>query len=226
MEFDFDYRPSDSPRVELVWRSHSTGGGTFLSTATSRTEMIITRQQGTVQFSVRGPETQASIAPVPEEAEFIGIQFKLGTFIPCLPIDRLVNNGINLPEAGSQTFWLHGSAWQLPDFDQVDTFVDRLERQGLLRHDPLVDALIEGKLADRSARSVQRHFRRATGITHGTVIQIERAHQAANLLRQGVPILDTVEQAGYYDQPHLTRSLRHLFGQTPTQIARDRAVTG
>jgi hypothetical protein len=37
-------------------------------------------------------------------------------------------------------------------------------------------------------------------------------------LQQGVSILDTVEQAGYFDQPHLTRSLKYLIGQTPAQI--------
>jgi methylphosphotriester-DNA--protein-cysteine methyltransferase len=66
---------------------------------------------------------------------------------------------------------------------------------------------------------VQRRFLRATGLTHGAVSQIERAHRAVALLRQGVSILDTVERAGYADQPHLTRSLKRLIGQTPAQLA-------
>jgi methylphosphotriester-DNA--protein-cysteine methyltransferase len=40
------------------------------------------------------------------------------------------------------------------------------------------------------------------------------------LLRQGASILDTVYQAGYFDQPHLTRALKRFTGQTPAQIAR------
>jgi AraC-like DNA-binding protein len=39
-------------------------------------------------------------------------------------------------------------------------------------------------------------------------------------LKQGVSILDTVYEAGYFDQAHLTRSLKHLIGQTPAQIIR------
>jgi hypothetical protein len=39
-------------------------------------------------------------------------------------------------------------------------------------------------------------------------------------LKQGVSILDTVYQAGYFDQAHLTRSLKYLIGQTPGQIIR------
>ena len=40
------------------------------------------------------------------------------------------------------------------------------------------------------------------------------------LLRQGVPILDTVHEAGYFDQPHLTRALKTLVGATPAEISR------
>lgn len=38
------------------------------------------------------------------------------------------------------------------------------------------------------------------------------------LLRQGVSILNTVCQLGYFDQPHVTRSLRQWIGHTPAQI--------
>jgi methylphosphotriester-DNA--protein-cysteine methyltransferase len=55
-------------------------------------------------------------------------------------------------------------------------------------------------------------------LTHGAVRRIERARYATNLLQEGVPILDTVHEAGYFDQPHLTRSLKHFIGQTPAQI--------
>jgi methylphosphotriester-DNA--protein-cysteine methyltransferase len=55
-------------------------------------------------------------------------------------------------------------------------------------------------------------------LTHSTIRQIERARHAAVLLRQGLSILDVVYEAGYFDQPHLTRSLKYFIGQTPTQI--------
>ena len=71
-----------------------------------------------------------------------------------------------------------------------------------------------------SRRSTQRHFLHATGMTHATFRKIERARFAARLLRQGVSIADTVHETGYYDQSHLTRSLRNLIGETPARIAR------
>jgi methylphosphotriester-DNA--protein-cysteine methyltransferase len=57
-------------------------------------------------------------------------------------------------------------------------------------------------------------------LTQGYIRQIERARHALALLQQGASILDTVHNAGYFDQPHLTRSLKHFMGQTPAQIVR------
>jgi len=60
----------------------------------------------------------------------------------------------------------------------------------------------------------------ATGLTQGSIRQIERARYATRLLQGGVPILDTVELAGYADQAHLTRALKYLIGKTPIHIIR------
>jgi methylphosphotriester-DNA--protein-cysteine methyltransferase len=125
-----------------------------------------------------------------------------------------VDDEANLPEAATKSFWLHGSVWQLPDYENANTFVDRLVRE------PVVDAVLQNRTLEMSLRSVQRRFLYATGLTHGAVCQIERARQAAALLEQGVSILDPVDQLGYADQPHLTRSLNRLIGQTPAQIIR------
>jgi methylphosphotriester-DNA--protein-cysteine methyltransferase len=59
-------------------------------------------------------------------------------------------------------------------------------------------------------------------MTYSSYRQIERARYATNLLKQGVSVLDTVHLAGYFDQAHLTRSLKHLIGETPVEIIRGR----
>jgi AraC-like DNA-binding protein len=219
MAFVFDFRLSDAPFVETVWRTQTEGTGpSFVSTAASQWEMVITKEAGRVTFTVRGPETKASLADIPQDAEIFGISFKLGTFMPHLPATQLVDGGIHLPATAGRSFYLHGSAWSLPDFDNADTFIARLIRQGLLAYEPIVPAALQGQFTDLSPRSVQRRFLRATGLTHGTVSQIQRAHQAMKLLQQGVPIGDTVDLAGYADQPHLTRSLKRFIGRTPAQL--------
>ena len=91
-------------------------------------------------------------------------------------------------------------------------------RAGLLLREPVVDVTLQGQRKDLSLSTIQRRFLRATGVTQSMARQIERARSATLLLQQGASILDTVYEAGYFDQPHLTRSLRHFIGQTPAQI--------
>jgi hypothetical protein len=223
MIFDFGARESDSPLVEFIWstRTDSDSGGEFLSTAATHSEMVVTRQYGKTTLSIRGPESKASPAPVPEDAEFFGIVFKLGTFMPKLPPIQLVNEAVHLQESSYNSIWL-GSAWQIPNYENADTFISRLIREGLLVYDPLVNAVMENKPLDLSLRTVQRRFLQATGLSHITIKQIERAKEAVTLLEQGLSILDTVSELSYSDQAHLTRSLKQFMGQTPAQVIRAR----
>ena len=217
----FDDRPSESPFVERIWRCHSERAGTFLSIAASHWEMVVTRHNGKTTLTVRGPEMNAATLDCPAEGEWLGIRFKLGTFMPHLPARNLLDRrDVTLPEATGQSFWLNGSAWEYPDFENSETFVNRLVHDGLIAVDLSVDAVLQGQRQELSIRSAQRHFLQATGMTHSTIRQIERARHATNLLKQGVSILDTVQEAGYFDQAHLTRSLKYLIGQTPVQIIR------
>jgi hypothetical protein len=222
MKFVFNARSSESPFVEKIWHTQSEGTGTFTSTAASNWEIVINKLRGQTSIVVRGPETKATPADVTEpEGEFFGIIFKVGTFMPLLPpgnqIDR---NDLTLPDASSQSFWLHGSAWEFPTFENADTFVNRLVREGLLVRDNIVDGVLQDQPQYASIRTVRRRFLQVTGLTHSTIQQIERANHALTLLRKGKSILDTVFEAGYFDQPHLTKSLKHFVGKTPAQILR------
>jgi AraC-like DNA-binding protein len=219
MDLLCDERLSDSPLVTRIWRSHSESAGSFISIADSHWGMVVTKYRGRITLTVRGPETRATPAYCPEDADFVGIQFAPGTLMPNLPARMLMDRcDVNLPEATSKSFWLNGSAWQIFDYENVETFVDRLVRDGLLLFDPVIGAVLKRRPVGISLRTVQRRFLQATGLTQGIVFQIERARQATALLKQGISILDVVDEAGYFDQPHLTRSLKHLVGQTPAQI--------
>ena len=181
---------------------------------------MITPFNGKTMITARGPETKASEADFPADAEFFGITFNLGTFMPHLPVRTLLDRqDATLPEASSNSFWLHGSAWELPTFENADVFVERLVRQGILVRDSVVESAIQGHTPDMSIRSLQYRFLQATGLTHKTIQQIERARSAVSLLERGTPILDTAFELGYFDQAHLTNSLKRFIGKTPAQIA-------
>jgi hypothetical protein len=189
--------------------------------AASHFEMAVTRHGTKTFLTLRGPETKATSADCPADGEWLGIRFKLGTFIPALlPGNLLDRRDVTLPGASKHAFWLNGSAWEYPEFENADVFVARLVRKGVIARDAIVDDVRHNHPQTLSLRSTQRHFLRATGMTHSTWRQIERARHATNLLKEGVSILDTVDQAGYFDQSHLTRSLTLRIGQTPAEIVR------
>lgn len=221
--FDDD-RPSDSRFVERVWRSHSEESGTFHSIGACNWEMVVTRHEGRTSLTVRGPETRATTVDCPAYGEWFAIRFKLGTFMPLLrPGDLRDRNDVTFPDASGRSFWLNSSAWEYPNFENAETFVKRLVHDGLIAMDPAVTNALRDQPQEPNTRTTQRHFLQATGLTHSTIRQIERARHATNLLKQGGSILDAVYEADYYDQAHLTRSLRHFIGQTPRQIIRAEA---
>lgn len=217
----FEDRPSDSPVIDRVWRSHSERAGTFRSMAASYCGIVVSRCRGETVLTVRGPETKPSLAECPGEGEWTGVCFKLGAFLPLFPAAALRDRqDANLPQASSRSFWLNGSAWEYPNFENIETFVARLVQRGLIVVDPTVAAAQRGEGMGRTKRTQQRRFLAATGITQTTIRQIERARQATRLLQQGVGVLDVVAAAGYFDQAHLTHALQRLVGLTPGQIAR------
>lgn len=217
----FEERLSDSPFVERVWRCHSERAGRFHSIASPHWEMAITRLRGRIYLTIRGPETKATIEDCPSDGEWLGIRFKLGTFMPKLPVHRLIDRqDVDLPSLSPRSFWLEGDAWEFPSFDNAESFVARLIKKGLITRDGAVQAALNGDEVALSLRSIQRHFRMATGMTQATFRGITRARYATQLLRRGVSILDTVHEAGFFDQSHMARSIRQLIGQTPADVMR------
>src|SRR5919108_3259512 len=124
--FALEARSSRSALVERTWRTTSETSEpeeSFISVAAAHWEMVVTRQRGTVQLTVRGPETRATLVPIPQDAEFFGLEFSPGTFMPGLPPARLVDRTLTLPAVTSTSFRLDGSAWELPGPDDADVFV-------------------------------------------------------------------------------------------------------
>lgn len=226
MTFILEERPSDSTFVEAIWHARCARPGSFISVAATYWEMVVTSYQGKTTLTVRGPETTAT--PLPYQlvgAEWLGIRFKLGTFMPLLlPQTLRDRRDVNLPVVTRNTFWLHGEIWEFPTYDNADTFVERLTRENLLARDPVVHAVLHEHERVVSARAIQYHFLRSTGLRYKTIQQIERARHAKVLLEQGVSIPDTVLTTGYFDQSHLTNALKRFLGQTPSQIVRGIAM--
>ena len=215
---EVEHRPSASPYIERVWRSRSYDIARMLSVATPRWGLAFCYQRSEFIAAITGPELIGSEAEVPAEATFFGIDFTLGTYLPHVSAARLLDRQVLIPDVSRRSFFLAGSHWSHPDFDTAEAFVHRLVREGIVCRDRLITDVARGATPDLSARTVQRRFLAATGVTRGTARQMDRARAAALLLREGTPPADVITELGFHDNPHLHRSLRRFIGRAATDL--------
>lgn len=218
MTIAFEERTSNSPFIESVTHGWTLSAGTTTRPAEVHWHMVLRKLGSASRCLIVGPLRTAGQASWGEGAELIWIKFKLGTFMPRMPTRYRLDVEQELPDATSRSFWLDDTAWEYPDYDNVEAFVERLARGGTISRDPIVHDTLQDDSSAAPARTVRHRFLTSTGLTQAHIRQFERARRAESLLEQGVSILDTVFEAGYFDQPHLTRSLKKFIGKTPAEI--------
>jgi len=221
-----EQRLGESPYLEWVAHGYTIADGCEMRPAEYNWHLIFTRQASLLRVLVVGPLEEARPLSYVAGAETLWIRFKVGTFMPHLPAPATLNREINLAEGSGANFWLKDEVWEIPNFENADTFVEHLVRAGALTYDPLVEAALSDELADTSAHTIRYRFQHSTGLRQNYIRQIKRAQRAVELLQQGNSIIDTAHELGYADQSHLTRSLKRLQGYTPREILAPTSQTG
>lgn len=219
MSIVYTERNSEAPYVETITWGQTVTAASPIRPAEINWHLVFSKRHDRVYPLVVGPWTTAGSVTYDAGAEILWIRFRPGVFMPHLTPRHLLNMETALPQASDNTFWLKGAAWQFPNVENVDTFVKQLMRAEVLVCDPVVTAALQNRPQAVSERTVRHRFLQTTGLSQNYMRQVQRAHQAAALLRQGVSIADTMYDTGYYDQPHLTRALKQFIGYTPAQIA-------
>ncbi|MFD6138787.1 helix-turn-helix domain-containing protein [Promicromonospora sp. NPDC060271] len=210
----------DVPLVQRVWSSSCDATTSFASAAKASSMIAFARYRGRLTVHLRGPETRGTSLPCPEGAEFFGVEFRLGAHLPLYPPAGLTDlRDALLPTLSDGRILLDNRDWEMPTAHNVDVFVNRLVRAGLLIFDPVVDEIRHGERPHgMSERTAQLRFQRAVGISHRRLARIEQAQHAARLLTAGRPIADVVADGGYYDHPELSRAMRWATGHTPSEL--------
>ena len=210
----------DLPLVERVWSATCDTATDFTTVAKGSSMIAFARSGHRVTVHVRGPETKATELTCPAGWEFFGVELRRGAFLPMHPPSGLLDlNDALLPTGSGDRVVLDNRDWELPTPQNVDVFIRRLVRAGLLVVDPVVDDIRHGEQPRAlSERSAQLRFRRAVGISNRQLASIERAQRAAQFLAGGGSIADAVVVGDYYDQPQLTRAMRQATGHTPGEL--------
>jgi hypothetical protein len=216
LRFEHRDTETDASIVNRVWRTRSDAEDTMTSAARTCCQLILTRIQGHLLVSLRGPETRATTAPVPPNAEFLGIRLALGTVLQPHPAASIVDGHVPFPVTDSGRVVIGGEDWEAPTYENAEQFVRRLRDAGLLVRSRLkAEEHFAGHPGSRrSKRTLQRRYRAITGLSQTAVTQIDRVNAAATMLREGLDWRTVVEMLGYFDQAHLARALRRYLGTT------------
>ena len=216
----FNAVAGELPLVQRVWSASCDATTWFASAAKPSSMIAFARYRGRLTVHLRGPETRGTSLPCPEGCEFFGVELRLGAYLPLYPPSGLTDlNDALLPTLPGDRILLANQDWETPTEQNVDVFLDRLVRAGLLIFDPLVDEIRHGERPrGMSERIAQIRFRRAVGISHRKLVSIEQAQHAAQLLTAGRSIAEVVTASGYYDQPQLARAMRWAIGHTPGEL--------
>jgi AraC-like DNA-binding protein len=178
---------------------------------------------------VAGPATRPIVPRVPPGALKLGVRFRVGAADVALglPAAELLDSSATLGEIWAEGDALAERVAAAPDGRaQLAVLVDAVTRRlaPASAPDPLVRAAVLGVARPRirvtelgarlgiSERQLRRRFEHAVGYPPKTLARVLRLQRFLGLAERGGDLARLAAEAGYADQPHLTRDCARLTG--------------
>jgi AraC-like DNA-binding protein len=213
----YEEQHPDSPVLACVWQARATRDERYLVPAVEYWDLWFAREPGGLLVAgLSGPTLGHRWVRSAIGEHSWGVQLKAHVVLPGVSKQLLLGGEQRLVvEDGHVTLARH--VVPFPEFEELETFTDRLLELDVLRCDDDVRRMLTGDDGGYSERHRQRRVRAATGLTRKQIEQLSRAREALALLLQGVPPVECAARCGFADQAHLTRSLAAFHGQTPAR---------
>lgn len=182
----YEERGSESPFIECTYRARAVNDERYLVPATEHWDIWFGREpDGETIAGLSGPSLgHRWVASVVGQYGW-GVQLRAHMVVLGVSKRLLLGGEAKLPVVGGR-IELSEQWVTVPDFDELDTFVDDLVARGILRSDDDVRRALSGDESGYSERQWQRRARETTGMTRKQIAQITRARQAFELLQQGL----------------------------------------
>jgi len=211
-------RHSPNPYIDRVWHTKNTSDGVYLATPDGSWDLIVgIGTDGSRTMMLTGQATEPAYVPYTAGTSAVVISFAAGAYLPHIKGGALLNSTESLPVSGDN-FRLAGHNFKLPTYQSAESLVEKMVQAGVLKNNSIVEASLSGKPKAASRRAVQRHFKDTTGVAQKTLQQIHQAQHAVQLLQQGKNPTQAAMDAGYTDQPHLTKSLKRIMHKKPSNV--------
>lgn len=180
---------------------------------------------------VAGPDTAGYQAQARPGSRWVGLRFAPGTGPALLGTPARELRDLRVP---LDALWPAAAARRLAEraADDPAAVLDAWAEARLAECGPgdPVAAAVAGALAARAGvaaaaaavglgeRQLRRRCEAAFGYGPKTLARVLRLQRALDLARRGTPLASVAAEAGYADQPHLTREVRALTGLPPGEL--------
>lgn len=214
------YIQEDSPLpfINCIWHAVVERDGAYTDPANEYWCLgFIRHGDGSLSVELYGPSLYPRVLEGHAGEEYWGIEFKVYTTLSAISKGEILNAHVSLRIAGN-SFLIGDQSYPIPAYSELEKFAQQLYEDGIIIADRHIDLALQGNSAGFSERSRQRRFKNVTGLTKKQIEQLQRARHAFYLLQAGSDLSQAAVAAGYADQPHMTRSLKLLRGETPAQI--------
>jgi AraC-like DNA-binding protein len=181
------------------------------------------------ELIVAGPATRAVLPQLPPGEPKLGVRFRVGAAGAALglPAGELLDRSPTLGEISADgDEWAERVADASGARDRLGVLVELVAAR--LAHAPAVDPLVRAAVLDLSRprtritrlcerlalseRQLRRRFESAVGYSPRTLARVLRLQRFLALAGQGRGLAWLATEAGYADQPHLTRDCARLAG--------------
>ena len=216
------------PQGVTLWRSQ--GDGDARIPADGCADLIL-RDGGLI---VAGPSTRWIAAKGDGGAGSVGLRLPPGSGGAVLGTSAvdLTDSAVAIEDAVSRDA-AAGLRTAMLSLARNTTFVDAIAtrvldrmtasrpRLEIIRHAAgrAVSAGAVAAVLGESERTLRRRMLADFGYGYATLVRVQRAARARDLLARGARPADAAAAAGFADQAHLNREFRELVGVTPAQFA-------
>lgn len=208
-------RTSESKFIASVWACHVTEEISRTVLADPCTSIILVKSIGSAEVLLRGPETQPRNELLLPGYTWTAVRLQPGVLLKGFPVQKFINDALTIATQADSRFTFEGVTLQFPDYNDTESLIDQLNKHDILHYET---SAINHTHEGISSRSYARLTKRATGLSPYKLQQIQRMHQALQLLKQGVSAVDVATELGFVDQAHLIRSAKQFLSHTPKEL--------
>jgi hypothetical protein len=217
-------------KTEIIWRERASELEPIASVWTCNASEVISRTvfadpcisiifvqgAGSSEIIIRGPETKPRDEVLIPGYTWTAIRLQPGVQLKSFPAQQFTDSFQTLSVDSNGRFQFQGVQLQFPSFRDAELLIEQMHDLGFISGKALDSQ--ESPRQGISSKSYSRLVKNTTGLSPYKLRQIQRIHQALQLLKQGVPATIVAADLGFVDQAHLTRAAKQFLGHTPKEL--------